>query len=90
MLRTNQKRARTSKRAKIRVVKRCLTLKAGGYPGLHRFGASQLIQFVLLNKIKLADKKYYCNPGLPNVELLKGEGPPNQNREEIIEHIRHA
>jgi hypothetical protein len=63
MLRTNQKWARTSKRAKIRVVKRCLTLKAGGYPGLHRFGASQLIQFVLLNKIKLADKKILLQSG---------------------------
>jgi hypothetical protein len=45
------------KRAKVRVVKGHLTLKVAGYPGLHRFGASQLIQFVPLNKIKVAAKK---------------------------------
>ena len=72
------------------MVKRCLTLKAGGYPGLHRFGASQLIQFVLLNKIKLADKKILLQSGAAKCRAPKREGPPNQNREEIIEHIRHA
>ena len=52
-----RRRAKTVKRAKVRVVKGHLTLKVAGYPGLHRFGASQLIQFVPLNKIKVAAKK---------------------------------
>jgi hypothetical protein len=57
MPRAQPKKARTVKRAKVRVVKGRLTLKVAGYPGLHRFGASQLIQFVPLNKIKVAAKK---------------------------------
>jgi hypothetical protein len=57
MPRAQRKKARTVKRAKVRVVKGRLTLKVAGYPGLHRFGASQLIQFVPLNKIKVAAKK---------------------------------
>ena len=52
-----RRKAKTVKRAKVRVVKGHLTLKVAGYPGLHRFGASQLIQFVPLNKIKVAAKK---------------------------------
>jgi len=58
MPRAQRKKARTVKRAKVRVVKGRLTLKVAGYPGLHRFGASQLIQFVPLNKIKVAAKKF--------------------------------
>ena len=53
-----RRKAKTVKRAKVRVVKGHLTLKVAGYPGLHRFGASQLIQFVPLNKIKVAAKKF--------------------------------
>ena len=52
-----RRKAKTVKRAKVRVVKGHLTIKVAGYPGLHRFGASQLIQFVPLNKIKVAAKK---------------------------------
>ncbi len=57
-----RRRAKTVKRAKVRVVKGHLTLKVAGYPGLHRFGASQLIQFVPLNKIKVAAKKFWSSP----------------------------
>jgi hypothetical protein len=57
MPRAQRKKAKTVKRAKVRVIKGHLMLKVAGYPGLHRFGASQLIQFVPLNKIKVAAKK---------------------------------
>jgi len=57
MPRAHRKRAKRVKRTKIRLVKGHLSLKVAGYPGLHRFGASQLIQFVPLNKIKVAAKK---------------------------------
>jgi hypothetical protein len=57
MPRAQRKKAKMVKRAKVRVVKGHLMLKVAGYPGLHRFGASQMIQFVPLNKIKVAAKK---------------------------------
>jgi hypothetical protein len=57
MPRAQRKKTKMVKRAKVRVVKGHLTLKVAGYPGLHRFGASQLIQFVPLNKIRVAAKK---------------------------------
>jgi len=57
MPRAHRKRTKRVKRTKIRLVKGHLSLKVAGYPGLHRFGASQLIQFVPLNKIKVAAKK---------------------------------
>jgi len=57
MPRAHRKRAKRVKRTKIRLVKGHLSLKVAGYPGVHRFGASQLIQFVPLNKIKVAAKK---------------------------------
>ena len=57
MPRAHRKPAKRVKRTKIRLVKGRLSLKVAGYPGVHRFGASQLIQFVPLNKIKVAAKK---------------------------------
>jgi len=57
MPRAHRKRAKRVKRTKVRLVKGRLSLKVAGYPGVHRFGASQLIQFVPLNKIKVAAKK---------------------------------
>jgi len=57
MPRAHRKRTKRVKRTKIRLVKGRLSLKVAGYPGVHRFGASQLIQFVPLNKIKVAAKK---------------------------------
>jgi hypothetical protein len=58
MPRAQRKKTKTVKRAKVHVVKGHLTLKVAGYPGLHRFGASQLIQFVPLNKIKVMAKTF--------------------------------
>ncbi len=57
MPRAYRKRTKSAKRTKVRVVKGHLYLKVAGYPGVHRFGASQLIQFVPLNKIKVAAKE---------------------------------
>jgi hypothetical protein len=58
MPRAHRKRTKSVKRTKIRLVKGRLSLKIAGYLGLQRFGASQLIQFVPLNKIKVAAKKF--------------------------------
>jgi hypothetical protein len=57
MPRAHRKWTKSVKETKIRLVKGRLLLKIAGYPGLHRFGASQLIQFVPLNKIKVAAKR---------------------------------
>jgi hypothetical protein len=45
---------------KVRIVKgRVVLNKVSGHPGTQRFGASQLICFVPLNKIKLAAKQIF-------------------------------
>ncbi len=87
MPRAHRKRTKSVKRTKVRVVKGRLSLKVAGYPGLHRFGASQLIQFVPLNTIKVAAKIFYCNPG---PRRLSKKGQQNKNREKTKEINIHA
>ena len=65
MPRAHRKRTKSVKRTKIRLVKGRLSLKIAGYPGLHLFGASQLIQFVPLNKIKVAAKNFLSQSRTP-------------------------
>jgi hypothetical protein len=42
---------------KLKIVKGNVVVKIVGYPGIHRFGASQLIRFVPLNKVKQVAKR---------------------------------
>ena len=79
-----RRRAKTVKRAKVRVVKGHLTLKVAGYPGLHRFGASQLIQFVPLNKIKVAAKKILVQ----SRKVKKLSSPSSSKRKRSVKQKR--
>ena len=84
MPRAHRKRTKSVKRTKVRVVKGHLSLKVAGYPGVHRFGASQLIQFVPLNKIKVAAKKILLQS---RVKTPKRKRSAKQNRDENNRHV---
>jgi len=78
-----RRRAKTVKRAKVRVVKGHLTLKVAGYPGLHRFGASQLIQFVPLNKIKVAAKKILVQSNKKGVKKSSSSSSSSKRKRSV-------
>ena len=42
---------------KVRVVNGKVSLRVGGFPGVQRVGASQLVRFVPLNKLRTAAKR---------------------------------
>jgi hypothetical protein len=83
-----RRRAKTVKRAKVRVVKGHLTLKVAGYPGLHRFGASQLIQFVPLNKIKVAAKKILVQSNKKGVKKSSSSSSSSSKRKRSVKRKR--
>jgi len=83
-----RRRAKTVKRAKVRVVKGHLTLKVAGYPGLHRFGASQLIQFVPLNKIKVAAKKILVQSKKKGVKKSSSSSSASSKRKRSVKQKR--
>jgi hypothetical protein len=83
-----RRRAKTVKRAKVRVVKGHLTLKVAGYPGLHRFGASQLIQFVPLNKIKVAAKKILVQSKKKGVKKSSSSSSSSSKRKRSVKRKR--
>jgi hypothetical protein len=83
-----RRRAKTVKRAKVRVVKGHLTLKVAGYPGLHRFGASQLIQFVPLNKIKVAAKKILVQSKKKGVKKSSSSSSASSKRKRSVKRKR--
>jgi len=83
-----RRKAKTVKRAKVRVVKGHLTLKVAGYPGLHRFGASQLIQFVPLNKIKVAAKKILVQSNKKGVKKSSSSSSSSSKRKRSVKRKR--
>lgn len=42
---------------KVKIVKGKVSLRVGGFPGVQRVGASQLVQFVPLDKLRAAAKR---------------------------------
>jgi hypothetical protein len=55
---TRRKGQRTKSRVtKVRLIKGKVALRIKGYPGLTKLGASQLVRFVPLNKLKIAAKR---------------------------------
>jgi len=88
MPRAHQKRAKRVKRTKIRLVKGHLSLKVAGYPGLHRFGASQLIQFVPLNKIKVAAKKILVQSKKKGVKKSSSSSSSSSKRKRSVKRKR--
>jgi hypothetical protein len=66
-----RKRRRTASRGrrprtrvtKVRIVNGRVALKVAGYPGYQRVGASQLVRFVPLNKLRIAAKRALGSTG---------------------------
>ena len=55
-------RRRKSRVTKVRVVKGKVALRVGGFPGVQHVGASQLVRFVPLNKLRTAAKRVLGSP----------------------------
>lgn len=62
----NRRRGRQSKTrvTKIRLVNGKVALRIKGYPGVQKVGASQLVRFVPINKLKVAAKRVLGNSGV--------------------------
>jgi len=54
---SSQGKRTKSRVTKVRLVKGKVALRIRGYPGVTRLGASQLVKFVPLNKLKIAAKR---------------------------------
>lgn len=50
-------RRRKTRSTRIRVIKGRVALRVGGFPGVQRLGASQLVRFVPLNKLRAAARR---------------------------------
>lgn len=55
--RTRRVGGRKTRVTKVRVINGRVALRIGGFPGVQRVGASQLVRFVPLNKLRLAAKR---------------------------------
>jgi hypothetical protein len=62
----NRRKGRKSKTrvTKIKLVNGKVALRIRGYPGVQRLGASQLVRFVPINKLKIAAKRALGNSGV--------------------------
>lgn len=49
---------------KVRIINGKVSLRIKGYPGVQRLGASQLVRFVPLNKLKVAAKRALGTTGV--------------------------
>lgn len=88
--RHSQTRSRSTKRkgrrrksrgvSKIRIVKGKVALRIGGFPGVQRVGASQLVRFVPLNKLRSAAKKVLGAPPKRGKKSRKGGKRKRQGR----------
>lgn len=62
---TKRKGRRTKTRVtKVRIINGKVALRIKGYPGVQRLGASQLVRFVPLNKLKTAAKRALGTSGV--------------------------
>jgi len=87
--RHSQTRSRSTKRkgrrrksrgvSKIRIVKGKVALRIGGFPGVQRVGASQLVRFVPLNKLRAAAKRVLGSP--PRRSTKKRAGRKGRKRQ---------
>lgn len=60
-----QRRRRNKTRVtKVRLVKGKVSLRIQGYPGTQKIGASQLVRFIPLNKLKIAAKRVLGSTGV--------------------------
>jgi len=93
--RPRRRRAATTKRGgnKVRIVRGQAVLKVSGYPGTHHIGTSQLICFVLLNKVKLAAKRILASSDAVTRQQKKGKkkgGKKNKKKKMKKTAARHS
>jgi len=74
------RRRKSSRVSKIRIVKGKVALRVGGFPGVQRVGASQLVRFVPLNKLRSAAKKVLGAPPKRGKKSRKGGKRKRQGR----------
>jgi len=74
------RRRKSSRVSKIRIVKGKVALRIGGFPGVQRVGASQLVRFVPLNKLRSAAKKVLGAPPKRGKKSRKGGKRKRQGR----------
>ena len=79
---TGRKRSRSTTRkgrrkrgrvTKVRVIKGKVALRVGGFPGVQHVGASQLVRFVPLNKLRTAAKRVLGSPPRRGKRSRKGK-----------------
>lgn len=56
------RRRKGSRVSKVRIIKGKVALRIGGFPGVQKVGASQLVRFVPLNKLRTAAKRVLGAP----------------------------
>ena len=74
------RRRKGNRGSKIRIVKGKVSLKVGGFPGIQRVGASQLVRFVPLSKLRSAAKRVLGSPPKRGRRSRKGGRRKRQGR----------
>ena len=77
--RSRSKAKRKSRSTQIKVIKGKVALRIGGFPGVQRVGASQLVRFVPLNKLRAAAKRVLGSP--PRRSTKKRAGRKGRKRQ---------
>lgn len=67
----------------VRVTKGRISLKVGGYSGIQKLGASELIHFIPLAKLRVAAKKVLRRSGASKTRIRKRRGKGRRKRRRI-------
>lgn len=62
--RPQRRRRHKTRVTKVRLVKGKVSLRIQGYPGTQKIGATQLVRFIPLNKLKIAAKRVLGSSGV--------------------------
>jgi len=79
-IRRKGRRRPGSRKTKIKVVNGKVSLKVGGFPGIQRVVASQLVRFVPLNKLRSAAKQVLGAPPKRGKRVKRGRKQKRQGR----------
>jgi hypothetical protein len=85
---TSRRRSRSTSRrkgrtTKVRVVKGKVSLRIGGFPGVQKLGASQLVRFVPLNKLRSAAKRVLGSPPRRGKKRTSRKGGKRRRRRRV-------
>jgi hypothetical protein len=79
--RSRSKARRKNRATKVRVVKGKVSLRIGGFPGIQKVGASQLVRFVPLNKLRSAAKRVLGSPPKRGRKRVGRKGSKRRKRQ---------